>query len=370
MIQTQKLGYLVRIRTGKLDANASSSDGKYPFFTCSRDALRISTYSYDTECVLVAGNGDLNVKYYKGRFDAYQRTYIVESLDEEILSTRYLYWFLFKYVEKLRELSIGGVIKYIKLNNLTDPLIPLPTLQAQRKIVKDLETANILIQKRKEALELLDNYLVSKFNEIFGDPMRNNKNWDTVKLKDVASIKIGPFGSLLHKSDYVMGGLPLVNPKHMIKGTIITDPKNTITPEKRTELTQYLLRDGDLVVARRGEIGRCALVTSTEDGYLCGTGSMFIRPHKTLNPIFLKLTLMTPYFVDMLNNLAKGVTMKNLNANSLKELVIPLPSLKYQHEFQSVFENTMALKYKMHSQLTQLEDQFDAQLAKTFKSER
>ena len=70
---------LTKIRTGKLDANASSEDGKYPFFTCSKEPLRISTYTYDCECVLVAGNGDLNVKYYNGKFDAYQRTYIIED---------------------------------------------------------------------------------------------------------------------------------------------------------------------------------------------------------------------------------------------------------------------------------------------------
>ena len=69
-----KLGDLTKIKTGKLDANASSEDGQYPFFTCSREPLKISNYSYDCECVLVAGNGDLNVKYYNGKFDAYQRT--------------------------------------------------------------------------------------------------------------------------------------------------------------------------------------------------------------------------------------------------------------------------------------------------------
>ena len=73
-----KLGDLTKIKTGKLDANASSEDGQYPFFTCSREPLKISNYSYDCECVLVAGNGDLNVKYYNGKFDAYQRTYIIE----------------------------------------------------------------------------------------------------------------------------------------------------------------------------------------------------------------------------------------------------------------------------------------------------
>ena len=74
-----KIGDLTKIKTGKLDANVSSEDGKYPFFTCSKEPLKISTYSYDCECVLVAGNGDLNVKYYNGKFDAYQRTYIIEA---------------------------------------------------------------------------------------------------------------------------------------------------------------------------------------------------------------------------------------------------------------------------------------------------
>ena len=65
-----RLGDYVRIRTGKLDANASSEKGQYPFFTCAIEPLRIDSYSYDCECVLVAGNGDLNVKYYNGKFDA------------------------------------------------------------------------------------------------------------------------------------------------------------------------------------------------------------------------------------------------------------------------------------------------------------
>ena len=85
------LGDICSIKTGKLDANASSVNGKYPFFTCSKEPLSIDTYSYDCECVLVAGNGDLNVKYYNGKFDAYQRTYIIEINDKEKYKTKYIY---------------------------------------------------------------------------------------------------------------------------------------------------------------------------------------------------------------------------------------------------------------------------------------
>ena len=127
-----RLGDYVNIKTGKLDANASSENGQQPFFTCSVTPLKIDTYSCDCECVLVAGNGDLNVKYYNGKFDAYQRTYIIESKDKTVLSVPYVYCFLDKYVETLRKQSIGGVIKYIKFGNLTDAPIPIYDIKKQK----------------------------------------------------------------------------------------------------------------------------------------------------------------------------------------------------------------------------------------------
>ncbi len=172
-----RLGDYVTIRTGKLDANASSENGKYPFFTCSVTPLKIDIYSYDCECVLVAGNGDLNVKYYNGKFDAYQRTYIIESNDKSILSVPYLYCFLDKYVETLRTQAIGGVIKYIKLGNLTDAQIPLVSLEEQNKIVENLNKINSLISDTKNQLEKLNELVKSRFIELFGDPVSNSMEW-------------------------------------------------------------------------------------------------------------------------------------------------------------------------------------------------
>ena len=108
----KKIGSICDVKTGKLDANASDENGIYPFFTCSKEPLRINTYSYDAECVLIAGNGDLNVKYYNGKFDAYQRTYILTIKNGVTdVSMQYLYLFFQLYVETLRKNSIGGVIK-------------------------------------------------------------------------------------------------------------------------------------------------------------------------------------------------------------------------------------------------------------------
>ena len=186
-----KLGDLTHIRTGKLDANASSENGQYPFFTCSKEPLRIASYSYDCECVLVAGNGDLNVKYYDGKFDAYQRTYIIESADKRKLLVKYLYFFLDIYVEVLRTQSIGGVIKYIKLSNLTDALIPLPSIKRQAEIIECLEKCNTLIDTRQREIALIEQTVKSRFIELFGDPVLNQHGWRKVALEVNATLLNG-----------------------------------------------------------------------------------------------------------------------------------------------------------------------------------
>lgn len=153
-----RMGELTRIKTGKLDANASSEDGVYPFFTCAREPLRISSYSYDCECVLIAGNGDLNVKQYSGKFDAYQRTYIVESVDSNRLTTNFLFYFVDGYLGELRKQSIGGIIKYIKMGNLTEAPLPLPNIDAQKQFNQrcaELLARRNSFSKSADAFELL-----------------------------------------------------------------------------------------------------------------------------------------------------------------------------------------------------------------------
>ncbi|WP_317314428.1 restriction endonuclease subunit S [Holdemanella biformis] len=186
-----KVGNITKIKTGKLDANASSPDGKYPFFTCSKDPLKINTYSYDCECVLVAGNGDLNVKYYNGKFDAYQRTYIIEDNSNGLLYMPYLYYFLEGYIEELRKQSIGGVIKYIKLGNLTDALIELPSIEEQKYIVNLMNTSSELIDLRRETINKLDSLVKARFIEMFGDPVLNERKFPTLSGADFFKLSNG-----------------------------------------------------------------------------------------------------------------------------------------------------------------------------------
>lgn len=353
MYNCVKLGTLTRIRTGKLDANASSTDGTYPFFTCSREVLRIATYSYDCECVLVAGNGDLNVKYYAGKFDAYQRTYIIESIDKSKLLTKYLYFFLDIYVEVLRTQSIGGVIKYIKLGNLADALIPLPGIEKQAEIVDCLETCNVIIDRIQQQLTKLDELVKSRFVEMFGDPVSNPHGFEQVALSQLAEIKIGPFGSLLHKEDYIEGGHPLLNPSHISEGRIVPDDKLTVSDSKYAEMEAYHLHTGDIVMGRRGEMGRCAVVP--DEGYLCGTGSLLIRTKGEVTADYLQKVISFPTFKKIIEDMAVGQTMPNLNVPIVSSFQIIKPPIDVERRYYAFVAEVDKSKLAVKQSLEKLE---------------
>lgn len=132
----QTIGDIAEIKTGKLDANAADTDGKYPFFTCAKKISRIDTPAFDGEAVLVAGNGDFNVKYYLGKFNAYQRTYVIQNI--ETLG-KYLYFYIQYRLSDLTGDSRGSTIKYIRLGDLRDYPVPIAPLEQQVEIVSEIE---------------------------------------------------------------------------------------------------------------------------------------------------------------------------------------------------------------------------------------
>jgi restriction endonuclease S subunit len=131
-----KLGEYINLNTGKLDVNAASEFGEYPFFTCSRETYRIDEAAFDGESVLVAGNGDLNVKYFDGKFNAYQRTYVLNSINKDILDNKFLFLFMQMYIDFLRSETRGSVIQYLKKGQFTEAKINIPPLSEQRRIVE------------------------------------------------------------------------------------------------------------------------------------------------------------------------------------------------------------------------------------------
>ena len=137
------LGELVKITTGKLDANAAVENGQYPFFTCSREIHAIDNYAFDREAILLAGNnavGDFNVKHYKGKFNAYQRTYVITVNEQARVLYRFLYFQMLKSLKKFKGQSVGAGTKFLKLGMIKDMEISLPSLTEQEQIVSTVDS--------------------------------------------------------------------------------------------------------------------------------------------------------------------------------------------------------------------------------------
>ena len=148
--QKEMLGKLVDIATGRLDANAAAEKGRYPFFTCSRDVFAIDKYAFDCEAILLAGNnavGDFNVKHYQGKFNAYQRTYVITVNKESRILCRYLYYQLLKSLKDFKKQSVGVGTKFLKMGMIDNLKIALPSLPEQHSIVAKLDALSAETKK-------------------------------------------------------------------------------------------------------------------------------------------------------------------------------------------------------------------------------
>ncbi len=362
-----RLGDYTNIKTGKLDANASSENGEYPFFTCSKNPLRISSYSYECECVLVAGNGDLNTKYYNGKFDAYQRTYIIESKTKEELSVRYLYYFLDKYVEILREQSIGGVIKYIKLGNLTEALLPLPPLQTQQKIAEVLDKASSLIEKRKAQIAKLDLLVKSQFIEMFGDPVTNPMGWDVNDLGNLCfSIKDGPHVS----PQYTDSGIPFISVNNIVKKNWNFQSVKYISEEDYEKYSKKCKPEyGDVLYTKGGTTG-IAKYVDIDFSFMNWVHIAVLKfDKKIVNGVFLEHMLNSSYCYAQSQQYTRGIANRDLVLGQMCKIHLYIPPLDLQNRFTEFVKAADKSKFEMRRQLKKMERNYQSLMQKCFLGE-
>jgi type I restriction enzyme S subunit len=178
-------------------------------------------------------------------------------------------------------------------------------------------------------------------------------NWAPVRLGQILmELQTGPFGSSLHQSDYQKGGTPVINPASIRDESIIPFDGMAVGPATLERLATFKLREGDIVMARRGEMGRCAVVTHLEDGWLCGTGSLILRLPSCVSAPFLVQLIGSPPVRAYLGGSAVGATMQNLNQSILLNLIIGLPPVAEQHRIVAKVDELMALCDQLEARLT------------------
>lgn len=162
ILHSLNLGSCCEIKTGKLNANESNENGEYPFFTCSQTESNIDHYAFDTKAIIIAGNGDISVKYYDGKFNAYQRTYVLTP-------EQYFYLFLKECennISELKSASRGSVIKFITKDMLSK--IEIKVSNVARELNNQLEKIYddiMALSKKIKKLKAIKIKLLSKYFE-------------------------------------------------------------------------------------------------------------------------------------------------------------------------------------------------------------
>ena len=252
------------------------------------------------------------------------------------------------------------------LNNLT-PLTTRPDqIKALRQTILNLAVRGKLVEQDPEdepAGELLRRVAGEKAREIRKKKMSKPEppdslafelpaGWAAVRFSNVLTeLQTGPFGSSLHQNDYEMGGTPVINPASMRNGRIVPVEKMAVGENTLERLATFKLRAGDIVMGRRGEMGRCAVVTEQEDGWLCGTGSLILRLSRCLYPEYLAMLIGSPYMREYLGGSAVGTTMQNLNQSILLKMSIGLPPLAEQRRIVVKVDELMTVCDRLEASL-------------------
>ena len=165
-------------------------------------------------------------------------------------------------------------------------------------------------------------------------------HWSLGRLRDfVQTISTGPFGTALGSDDYVSDGVPVINPSHIAERGCVPDPAVTVDHAKASQLAFWAMKPGDVVTARRGELGRAAIIGDQEAGWICGTGSIRIAPDVSkIASEYVHTTLQADYARRWLELQSVGSTMPNLSEKLIGDLPVAVPPSV--HEQQSLLQHS------------------------------
>lgn len=280
---------------------------------------------------------------------------------------------------ELQVRSKGVWISRLQLTDTSflDAPIPLPPADEQTAIVRFLDWANGRLERairaKRKVIALLNEQKQAIIHRAVtrgldpsvplkpsGIPWLGDipQHWEVTAIGAASElIQTGPFGSQLHSHEYIAAGLPVINPSHMADGRIVPSHTVTISKEKAHDLSRHMLRTGDIVIARRGELGRCALVTQEEEGWICGTGSLLLRcKRSSLVPAFFQVVFASRGIADMLSLASIGATMANLNAGTVARQRVPLPPLAEQERIVGFIEQE---RHKVNTAIARLEREIE-----------
>lgn len=306
----------------------------YPYYGATGQVGFIDDYITDGEYVLLGEDGApfldaFSKKAYiiSGKTWVNNHAHVLKSKTNNKFLCYYLNSFNYKgYVSGTTRLKLTQAeMKRIP--------VPVPPLSEQERIVARIEELFSQLDAGVETLKKTKAQLAVYRQAVLKEAFSSELSSKTVEIREIVDdIRIGPFGTMLHKSDYISGGVPVINPQHIKSGKILPSASVTVSEEKARDLSSYRLQTNDIIMGRRGEMGRAAAITDVENGWLCGTGSILFRLKPNFDAGFYAQILSSPDVVHYLEEHATGTTMKNLNEDIVQYIPVPFVTAEMQRD--------------------------------------
>ena len=363
-----KLKDISLIKTGKLDSNAAVANGKYPFFTCDPHTLSINEWAYDTEAVLLAGNnasGNYTAKYYNGKFNAYQRTYIIESVDQDVLNVRFLAFALTQQLKLLKTISSGSTTKFLTIRMLHDLEIPLPNISTQYRITDILSAYDDLIENDQKQIKLLEEAAQRLYKEWFVDlhfPGYEHtkivdgvpEGWKIQSVSEFGKVITGKTPST-SKPEYYGGNIPFVT---------IPDMHNTVFP---LSTEKYLSKEGANTQKNKFLPPNSVMISCIATVGLVNITSEQCQTNQQINSVILKNEKDLYFFYFAMKRIkslldgvgSNGATMTNVNKAKFASINILYPKsnlINYFFEFSDPIFRKILILSKESRRLQQARD--------------
>ena len=359
------LGEIAIFKTGKLNSNAAISNGEYPFFTCSPETLRINNYAFDQEAILLAGNnadGNFSIKYYKGKFNAYQRTYVITPIRGKV-DIKFLYYALSLCLKQFKNMSQGTSTKFLTVTILNSFSVQLPSISDQHRIASILSSLDRKIELNNKINADLEEMAQAIFKNWFVDfePFKDGKfveselgmipeGWKVGTLTDIASYLNG-LAMQKFPPENKNESLPVLKIKELGQGFCNMDSDRCSSNIKN----EYKIHNGDVIFSWSG-----TLLVDIWCGGDCGLNQHLFKVTSNDYPKWFYY-YWTKYHLKEFIHIAKdkAVTMGHIKRGHLEEALVVIPDTKSLSKANELYipllENIISLRLES-SRLSALRD--------------
>ena len=353
---------VLKIINGRNQKAVENPNGKYPIYGSGGIMGRADDYICNAETVVIGRKGNINKPIFvEEPFWNVDTAFGLEA-NKSVLLPKYLFYFCVHYDFEKHNKTV--TIPSLTKADLLKIKIDLPSLGEQQDIVKKLQQIETIIFKRKQELDILDELIKARFVEMFGDPISNDKGWNTDPLTAVCSRIYGGGTPSKSHPEYFEGSIPWVSPKDM-KSDVITDSIDHITKEAIANSTTNLVQEGSvLMVIRSGILKHDLPVSINAVPVTINQDMKAFVPGENITASFLR-----NYFkaieLDVLAGV-RGVTADNIDFKAFQQRKIIVPPIHLQEEFEDFCRQVDKSKSVVKKSLDETQLLFDSLMQKYF----